>query len=111
MYVIEENASQFRPAIERTLRFSYSPLAELGAVRRPKQLARLVTDGGHLVKNRLLRYRPLLKDPLALYSAEWLTSEYDMDVVLLARHPAAFAASERHQATRIRSHISFSNHG
>jgi len=97
MYVTEENASQFRPAIEKTLRFSYSPLAELGAVRRPIQLARLAVDGVHFVKNRLLRCRPLLKDPLALYSAEWLASEYDMDVVLLARHPAAFAASVRRQ--------------
>lgn len=96
-YVTEENASTFRPAIEKTLRFSYSPLAELVATRRPRHLARLVVDGNHFLKYRLLRCRPLLKDPLALFSAEWLASEYDMDVVLLVRHPAAFAASVRRQ--------------
>ncbi len=38
-----------------------------------------------------------MKDPLALFSSEWLASEFDMDVVLLVRHPAAFAASVRRQ--------------
>ena len=97
MYVTEENASAFRPAIGKTLRFSYSPLAELAAARRPRHVARLVVDGGRFLKYRLLRCRPLLKDPLALFSAEWLASEYEMHVVLLVRHPAAFAASVRRQ--------------
>lgn len=42
---------------------------------------------------RLFRARPLLKDPIALFSAEWLFSRFDMDVVVTIRHPAAFAAS------------------
>ena len=99
-YVTEENAAAFRPAIEETLRFSYSPLAELKAARRPRHLARLIVDGGRFMRNRLLRCRPLLKDPLALFSAEWLASEYGMTVVLLMRHPAAFAASVRRQGYR-----------
>jgi len=96
-YVTQENASTYRPALDKTLRFAYSPVAELTAARRPGHLARVVVDGGHFLKYRLLRCRPLLKDPLALFATEWLASEYDMDVVLLVRHPAAFAASVRHQ--------------
>ena len=34
-----------------------------------------------------------MKDPIALFSAEWLADTFDMDVVVLIRHPAAFAAS------------------
>jgi hypothetical protein len=37
--------------------------------------------------------RPLLKDPIALFSAEWLSSRFNMDTVVLIRHPAAFAGS------------------
>jgi hypothetical protein len=37
--------------------------------------------------------RPLMKDPIALYSAEWLADTYQMDVVVMIRHPAAFVAS------------------
>jgi hypothetical protein len=37
--------------------------------------------------------RPLLKDPIALFSAEWLSSRFNMDTVVLIRHPTAFAGS------------------
>jgi len=42
---------------------------------------------------RLSGARPLVKDPIALLSAEWLAETFGMDVVVLIRHPAAFAAS------------------
>lgn len=38
-------------------------------------------------------FRPLMKDPIALMSAEWLARTYDMDVLVLIRHPAAFVSS------------------
>jgi hypothetical protein len=37
--------------------------------------------------------RPLIKDPLAFFSAEWLAANFDMEVVVMIRHPAAFASS------------------
>jgi hypothetical protein len=36
---------------------------------------------------------PLLKDPIALFSAEWLAERFGTRVLVLIRHPAAFAAS------------------
>ena len=100
LYVTEDNAREFAPHLDRTLRFSYSPLAELSAARRPRHLGRLLLDGADFAKYRFQRRRPLIKDPLALFSAEWLASNYDMKVVLLVRHPAAFAASVQRQGYR-----------
>ena len=37
--------------------------------------------------------RVIMKDPLALFSAEWLAARFDMPVVVIIRHPAAFVAS------------------
>jgi hypothetical protein len=37
--------------------------------------------------------RALMKDPHAVFSAEWLADTFDMDVVMLVRHPAAFVGS------------------
>jgi hypothetical protein len=37
--------------------------------------------------------RPLLKDPMALLSAEWLARHFQTDTIVLTRHPAAFASS------------------
>jgi hypothetical protein len=42
---------------------------------------------------RLRRMRPLLKDPIALMSAEWLAERFGVQPVVLIRHPAAFAGS------------------
>lgn len=44
-------------------------------------------------KNGMDNGRYLLKDPLALFSADWLSRNFDLNVVVLIRHPAAFAAS------------------
>ncbi|MCH4821587.1 sulfotransferase [Gramella lutea] len=35
----------------------------------------------------------VIKDPLALFSAAWLSEKYDLEVVVLVRHPAAFIYS------------------
>jgi hypothetical protein len=37
--------------------------------------------------------RPIMKDPIAAMSAEWLAGAFQMDVLCLVRHPAAFVAS------------------
>ncbi len=39
------------------------------------------------------RCRPLVKDPIALMSAEWLEKALDMQVVITIRHPAAYVSS------------------
>ena len=41
------------------------------------------------------RMVPLLKDPIALMSAEWVAQEYDAAVILMVRHPAAYINSVR----------------
>jgi hypothetical protein len=37
--------------------------------------------------------RPLVKDPLAVFAAEWLAAQFNMKVLVLIRHPAAFVSS------------------
>ena len=39
--------------------------------------------------------RVLMKDPIAVFSAEWLATRFNMDVVVMIRHPAAFVHSIR----------------
>lgn len=37
--------------------------------------------------------RPLIKDPIAFYSLPWLFNQFQADIIILVRHPAAFIAS------------------
>lgn len=64
-------------------------LKKIRAVNRPGEL--LNFSKGLL--DVIARKRPLLKDPLAFMSSEWLYENLHCDVVISIRHPAAFAAS------------------
>jgi hypothetical protein len=92
-YVNAENAGSLESAVADMLAFRYRALAELGSVRSPKDLARLGRDWSDFVRWRRAGCRPLLKDPIALFSACWLAETFDMDVLVLIRHPAAFVKS------------------
>jgi hypothetical protein len=83
--VTEEDEGPFRAYISRLLAFRD------GAGRRGLTDAAFGTLLG--LWRRLRGARPLLKDPIALFSAEWLADTFGMDVVVLIRHPAAFASS------------------
>jgi hypothetical protein len=64
-------------------------------VRTPRDLARLVRDYGYFEAMRRRGARVILKDPMAVFSAEWLAHRFDTAVVVVVRHPAAFVASLR----------------
>jgi sulfotransferase family protein len=92
-YVCDENAAPYERAIERSLAFDYRVGAELRTIRTAKDVARMGRDWYRWQRYRRSRAAPLYKDPIAVYSAEWLARRYDMDVVCIVRHPCAFAAS------------------
>ena len=86
----DENAHWYEPYLARTLAFRYR------LPRRPRsarEAARAAQDWAAFTRARVTRARPLVKDPIALFSAEWLATRFGMDVVVTIRHPAAFASS------------------
>lgn len=94
----EEEA--FRRALGDTLAFRYNVAAEVAAIRRPKDAARLVRDWSRFRQHRRSGCIPLLKDPIALMSTEWIERTFDARVAINVRHPAAFCASLVHRGWR-----------
>jgi hypothetical protein len=92
-YVTEENGAQYREPIERTLGWHYAASAELGSLRSAKDAGRMTRDWWRFARHRRRRAVPLFKDPIAVFSVEWLVREFDMRVVMIVRHPAAFVSS------------------
>jgi hypothetical protein len=91
--VTAENEARYVDGLERTLAFDYALRPQLRALRTPAQAARAARDGLAFAHARRRRARPLVKDPIALLSAEWLAERFAMDVVLTVRHPAGFLGS------------------
>ena len=92
-YITEENQPQYYRHLKNTFTFRYNLIGKLRKIRSGKELKRVVNEYKRFYKYRLHRIRPLIKDPIALFSAEWLAKTFDMDVIVLIRHPAAFAGS------------------
>jgi hypothetical protein len=94
-YVTDENEALYREAAKNTIGFRYDAVAGFSAAGSLHEYARAVKD---LCKTNLYRARgkrPFVKDPNALIMAEWLARAFDMQVVILIRHPAAFISSLR----------------
>lgn len=92
-YVTESTEASYRVALGDTLAWRYSLDAEIRTVRGPQDAARLLRDLSYTEYMRWRRARPVMKDPLALFSAEWLAHRFAMEVAVVIRHPVAFVAS------------------
>jgi hypothetical protein len=92
-YLDDTNGERYYRALADTLHLRYNLRAELRAIHSPKDVGRMVRDFARMERYRLSHARPLIKDPIALLSAEWLAARFQMDVIVLIRHPAGFASS------------------
>ncbi len=79
--------------IKNMLGFKYSLLDAVRSGLDFQQLKSRLQELIQFNKYRLSCRRALIKDSNALFSADWLAKTFDMDVVIVVRHPAAFAAS------------------
>lgn len=88
---IADSERLFR-AMEKTLGFRH-------AVPRPGDWAwyrgwpNTLTKRLDNLTHRLRGHTPLIKDPIALFSAAELAERFDLDVVCMIRHPLAFCSS------------------
>jgi hypothetical protein len=97
-YMYEHVGKACEPTIHQTVReylqsFLHSSFSkgmyDLVRWQKTKEISYYLQDA----LDQPVSYRTLYKDPLAIMSAEWIASEFQADVVMLIRHPAAFVAS------------------
>ncbi len=90
-YISSENESDYYKHFNHIIYPKLDRIALLNLIAEVKQTKRVRP----LIKfgQSFSRKRTLLKDPLALFSAEWLANTFNMDVVVVIRHPAAIVSS------------------
>lgn len=94
-YVTPENESRFLDHIRSTLSLSCPLRNTLKSLASGKHPWQTCVEAAYLLKHRLTpgSTRALMKDPIALFSLDWLAGRFGADIVLLIRHPAAFVNS------------------
>jgi len=92
-YICDENEGDYLPAFHQLLDFDYHLLDAIRSIRSPKDFLRMGRDFT-IFYNALMRgQRALIKDPFAVFSAQWFAKKLNCRVVVTVRHPAAFVSS------------------
>lgn len=89
----ENNETKYLPAFQSLLEYRYHVFDEIKSLRSHKDAARMGRDALIFAKGKVLKQRPLLKDPFAVFSATWFAQRLNCHIVITVRHPAAFAGS------------------
>ncbi|HHS96331.1 MAG TPA: sulfotransferase [Chloroflexi bacterium] len=92
-YITRENEAPYYQPIKRSLEFRYNLFKGLMGARSRADVRRILREYQTFRANRANNARPLVKDPFALFSAEWFAERFGAEVVILIRHPAAFVSS------------------
>lgn len=93
MHITRANEQDYVEAVRRMVELRYPTTAALARARSPRIVAMNAQQSATAWRDRRRGKRLLLKDPLALLSAEWLAERFGMHVIVLVRHPASFVSS------------------
>jgi len=105
IYPGHEYENYYAKHFNKTLNFSYNFVGGLQSIKNWRDVRACAGEWKQFWRSRRQNARPLLKDPVAVFSAEWLAQRFDMQVVVLIRHPAAYVASRKKTGWR----FSFTN--
>lgn len=94
-YVTDENEEPYYKPLKRTLAFQFDVGAEVKAIKSVRHVGRMGKNWYNFTVNRMRHTTPLMKDPIAVFSCDWLARRFDMNVIVMIRHPAAFVSSLR----------------
>jgi hypothetical protein len=92
-YVYEENEAEYRGFLDEVQGLRIPPFGQLLSARSLGNPVTAAQQFAFSLRNRVRPRRPLLKDPIAFFSAEWIARTYASQVVVTIRHPAAFVNS------------------
>ncbi len=94
-YITEENQQEYLRPIQDMLDGKYSLLRDLKTVRSKRTLKQVLKRAKQFKTYQTQHRTPLIKDPIALFSAPWFYKNLDCRIVIMIRHPAAFVNSMR----------------
>ena len=92
-YISGNRDPQLHQAIKETINYKFDFIKGLNSIKSGYQFLRLVKDISASSWYRISKKRPFIKDPNALFMAEWIHKNFDSDIIILIRHPAAFVSS------------------
>ena len=94
-YIALRERTSLHSPLSRTVALDYDLRAALRCSSSLADAYKAMLEYLRFRRHRRAGARALIKDPLAVFSAEWLASAFDMNVIVMVRHPVAFVGSIR----------------
>lgn len=92
-YLCEENSKNSYEDLHNVLNLNYPLTSNMIKISTIRDIAKICRDQAIFFWHRIKRDTPIFKDPIAFFSSEWLQQSFDMNVLVMIRHPAAFCSS------------------
>lgn len=92
-HIRPEEKNLYSEALRHVVELKYPLFHHLQDVESLKDVYRECRSAARYAWERWRGRSVLLKDPIALLSAEWLAEQFNLSVLVMIRHPAAFAGS------------------
>ncbi len=92
-YICEDNGSTYYHPIQNMLEGKYDLMYGLRHTTSARNLVSTINKWREFNRLRKQGCAPLVKDPIAIMSCEWLNRHFDIHTIIMARHPAAFVSS------------------
>ncbi|MCI5224841.1 MAG: hypothetical protein D3924_19775 [Candidatus Electrothrix sp. AR4] len=92
-YICDENSAEFIEVLRRVIQYGYPLRRNLARAKTVQMVNKIAKCQMLSLLHKIKNDPPIVKDPIAIFSADWLSKTFDMDVIVLIRHPAAFCSS------------------
>jgi hypothetical protein len=92
-HITSNNETDFYKSVKNTIELRYRLWSAFKSSKSIGDIKHSFLEYMRFFRHHLQGSTPVMKDPIALFSAEWLAEKFDMNVVVLIRHPAAFVSS------------------
>ena len=92
-YITQDNESSYYKPIRQMVESKYNLAAGMLGCRSIAEIKKVWNQRRKFQEYHRRNMLPLIKDPIASMSAGWLGSRFDINVIVMIRHPAAFVAS------------------
>lgn len=79
--------------LRRVIELRYPLLRNVAQIHSLRHCGRMGRDYSLSLIARVYRKRPLIKDPISLFSVEWYAERFGMRVIVMIRHPLGSASS------------------
>ncbi len=106
-YIERQNEGKYLHSFNKVFTYGYDPISGIKNIHSRNEFEFFLKTYVRFLKYKYYFHPQLIvKDPIALFSAPWLADRFNMSVIILTRHPAAFVDSLiRHQFNHPFSHF------